>query len=96
MAPVSTTQRTIVESSLHKGIVVRVIATMSSVLGLLTTTGAFMLWAANGLPYSDATADLLKGQHERAVQLGLVMLLGMAITVAGSAYLWRNRHRGKR
>jgi hypothetical protein len=55
-----------------------------------------MLWAANGLPYSDVTADLLKGQHERVVQLGLVMLLGMAITVAGSAYLWRNRHRGKR
>lgn len=76
-------------------ILVRVLATVASVSGLLMTTGAFLLWAANGLPYPDATAELLRGQRERAIQLGLVMLIGMAITVAGSIYLWRSRRRGE-
>jgi hypothetical protein len=69
--------------STGKGSKVRVLAIVASVSGLLLATGAFLFWAANGLPYQDATAALLRGQHERAVQLELVMLLGIAITNCG-------------
>lgn len=81
---------------LGNGRKVRVLAIVASVSGLLLATGAFLFWAANGLPYQDATAALLRGQYERAVQIELVMLLGIAITTAGSLYLWRSRRRGER
>jgi hypothetical protein len=75
---------------------VRVLAIVASVSGLLVTTGAFLFWATNGLPYQDATVELLRDQHERAVQLEFVMLLGVAVTLAGSFYLWRSWPRCER
>jgi uncharacterized membrane protein len=95
VAPVPTFRRTIAVTSLGKGSKVRVLAIVASVSGLLLAAGAFLFWAANGLPYQDATAELLRSQRERAVQLELVMLLGMAITIAGSFYWWRSRRRGE-
>lgn len=67
-----------------------------SVTGLLLASGAFLLWAGNGLPYPDATAELLKAQEEKAALLELVMLVGMAPTLTGSFLLWRNRRRGEK
>jgi hypothetical protein len=75
---------------------VRVLAIAVSVIGLLLASGAFLLWAGNGLPYPDATADLLKAQEEKAALLELIMLVGIATTVTGSFLLWRNRRRGEK
>lgn len=75
---------------------VRVLTTVASVAGSLMIIGAFPFYAAKALPYQDAAPELLRFQQEREVQLGLVMLLGLAITIAGSFYLWRSWRRGER
>jgi hypothetical protein len=92
----STFRRTVSVPSLGKGSAVRVLGIVASVSGLLLATVAFLSWAANSLPYQDATVELLKGQRERAAHLGLVMLLGMAIAVAGGFCMWRSWRRGEK
>ncbi len=62
---------------------------LSAAAGLLLATGALLFWASNGMPYQDATADMLQAQQQRALQLEHLMLLGGAIASAGSYYLWR-------
>jgi hypothetical protein len=74
---------------------VRVSAVAILIFGFSLSVGAFFLWASNGIPYQDATAEMLKAQEHRAVMLGFSMLLGVAIATAGALLFWRNRCPGE-
>lgn len=62
-----------------------ILAPLVLAAGLLLATGAFLFWASNGLPYQDASAEMLRLQQARALQLELAMLLGLAIALPCTA-----------
>lgn len=70
----------------------RVAAYALSLTGLVVTLGGFARYAANGLPYQDATPEMLARQATEGEFWGMVTLAGLQLTLAGVAWIWRRRH----
>jgi hypothetical protein len=61
------------------------------IVGVAAMLGAFMFWAANALPYQDATLELLAHQADQAKKWTGMFLLGLLGSLSAGIWLWLRR-----
>jgi hypothetical protein len=59
------------------------------ILGLLVMSGSFVYYAGASIPYPDPTPELLAHQATEERKWGLLLALGLLVTVIGGSWLWR-------